>query len=597
MTVSERLTAFRKKMQEKAIDIMIVPTADPHHSEYLPEHFKTRVWLSGFTGSAGTLTITADDAALFTDGRYFIQAEHQLMGSGIELMRMRAAGVPTLEEYIEGKCHTGIRIGFDYSLVSQQEMEKWSKRWNEKGAEVVDSGDLFKELWADRPALPTAPVCILDHKIAGESVSAKLTRIREKMKEKGTTVHVISVLDEIAWTLNVRGEDVANTPVVLSYLAVRPGDALWFVDEGKVSPEVRRALSDEGVSIQPYDAIYDEVSRLAETETFLLDPSNTTARIYASLNGHTAVEEKDPVYFMKCIKNEREIEGLRHCHEQDGAAVTRFMYWLKTRADVREMTEMEASDKLASFREMQTDYIMPSFDTICAYGPNAAMMHYKATAESNAKLEPTGFLLIDSGGQYTDGTTDITRTFVLGALSEEQRQHFTAVLRSVIRLASARFLSGMQGKSLDVLARGPIWDLGIDYRCGTGHGVGFRLNVHEGPNSFRWHESASRGEEAAIVPGMVTTDEPGIYLEGNYGIRTENELLCRERETNEYGTFLEFETITYVPVDLDGVNPEAMSMDERAWLYVYHAEVKRRIMPYMQTDDERAWLEFATRAI
>lgn len=596
MTVPERLAAFRKKMQEKAIDIMIVPTADPHHSEYLAEYYKTRVWLSGFTGSAGTLVITGDDAVLFTDGRYFIQAEQQLAGSGIALMRMRTAGVPTLEEYVEGKCREGLRIGADFALLSQKMAREWQARWSAKGAELTDSGDLFDGLWADRPALGACQVSVMPDEIAGESVLSKLNRIREKMAEKQADAHIISMLDEIAWTLNVRGEDVANTPVVISYLIVRQSDALWFVDERKVGDEVRAALREAGVSVRPYGTVFAALSGMPYAR-FLLDPDHTTARACAALEGAGVVEAADPVVGMKCIRNAREIEGLRHCHEQDGAAVTRFMYWLKNVADLSTLTEISASEKLASFREMQPGYTMPSFDTICAYGPNAAMMHYKASESSNASVDAKGFLLIDSGGQYVDGTTDITRTFVMGQISDRQRQHFTAVLRAVIRLASARFLSGMSGKSLDVLARGPIWDLGIDYRCGTGHGVGFRLNVHEGPNSFRWHESPSRGEEAAIEPGMVTTDEPGIYLEGEYGIRTENELLCRVRETNEYGTFLEFETITMAPVDLDGVDPAAMSADERAWLNAYHAEVRQRIMPYMQTDKEREWLTSATRSI
>lgn len=596
MTTEKKLSVLRKKMQESDLDILVILTADPHNSEYLPDYYKTRAWLSGFTGSAGTLVITGDEAALFTDGRYFIQAEHQLAGSGIDLMRLRVPGVPTLEEYVRAKCHGKIRIGTDFALLSETQARRWNE-WTAAGAQLVDSGDLVGGIWTDRPSLPDHPVVRMDTDTAGESVHVRLNRIRREMERAGATVHVLSVLDEIAWTLNVRGEDVANTPVVISYLVVRPGDALWFVDERKVSPEIRTFLSQEGVEVLPYESVFEAVQEMAETETFLLDPDRTTARMYRAADRARIIEERNPVFGMKCIKNVRETEGLRHCHELDGAAVTRFMYWLKMEADKAHLTEMEASARLEAFRKMQPGYTMPSFDTICAYGPNAAMMHYKATEESNATLSESGFLLIDSGGQYLDGTTDITRTFALGPLSDRQRLHFTAVLRSVIRLASAVFLHGMQGKSLDILARGPIWDLGIDYRCGTGHGIGFRLNVHEGPNSFRWHQSPGRGEEAVIEPGMVTTDEPGIYLEGEYGIRTENELLCRVRETNEYGTFLEFETITCVPIDLDAVVPEQMSMAERKWLNDYHAEVCRRMMPYMQTDEERAWLKHATRAI
>ena len=590
VTIPERLSAFREEMRKKEIDIMLVLTADPHHSEYLSEHDKTRVWLSGFTGSAGTLVISEKEAVLFTDGRYFIQAEHQLKGSGISLMRMRVPGVPTLEEYVAERAENA-RIGVDFAMLDAKSGAEYSKLWK---TELVDSGDMF-DIWTDRPALPNSLATWMPVEIAGESVHEKLTRIRAKMQEASADAHVLSVLDDIAWTLNIRGNDIKNTPVTISYLYVDRQTALWFVDGGKVSEELAGRLLAEGVEIREYGDFFPFLEGYRRDARILVEMAKTSLKVTAALDGCELIDGANPSYLMKCIKNETEIRGLIRAHEQDGVAVTRFMYWLKHHEGP--LGEIEAEEKLEGFRKEQPEYLSPSFDTICAYGKNAAMMHYKAMPGVDAAIEKRGFLLIDSGGQYVSGTTDITRTFAMGPLSDVQRMHFTAVLRSVIRLASAHFLSGMAGKGLDVLARGPIWDLGIDYRCGTGHGVGFRLGVHEGPNSFRWHSSPLKMEETVIQPGMVTTDEPGIYLEEQYGIRTENELLCKVREENEYGTFLEFETVTYVPVDLDAVVPEQMSQEERNWLNQYHAEVYRRMLPHMADDNEKEWLKYATRAI
>ena len=588
MTVSERLNALRERMQEQGIAALVVPTADPHGSEYLSEHDQIRRYLSGFTGSAGTLVVHHKGAALFTDGRYFIQAQRQLAGSGIELMRMRCEGVPTLTEYL---CTMPGSVGVDFELISEAERRMFEDALSGAGLKLCDAGALAASVWQDRPGLPDGKAFALPERIAGRSRKEKLADIRAWMHRAGAKGHLVCVLDEIAWLLNIRGADIKNTPVVRSYLLVRDRDALWFVDPEKVPSAVQAELKEDQVELVPYEACRDTLEKASGP--ILAAPAKTNAALWQALP--SVAEGENPAFLLKCIKNETEIAHLRDCHERDGAALTRLMYWLKTSEEP--MTECSVQEKLLALRAEQKDFLGPSFDTICAYGENGAMMHYKATEESDARIERKGFLLIDSGGQYLDGTTDVTRTFAMGPLTQEEKKHFTAVLQAVINLASAKFLSGMAGKGLDILARGPIWRLGLDYRCGTGHGVGFLLCVHEGPNSFRWHESAARGEETVLVPGMVTTDEPGIYLEGRYGIRTENELVCIPLEKNEYGQFLGFETITYAPVDLDAVLAEELTTAQREWLNAYHETVRARLMPYMQGEKEQAWLVQATRAL
>ena len=597
MQVTKRLEAFRAKMAQENVCVAIVPTADSHASEYLADHFKARQWLCGFTGSAGTLVVARDEAALFADGRYFIQAERQLAGSGVALMRMGVAGVPTLEEYVKDLLEAGDTLGVDYSLVSAsfaRTLTDWAAK---RGAHLQDTGDWFDGLWADRPEMPSAKAFVLDVQYAGRSAKEKLCDIREAMRAAGAQAHVVNVLDDIAWTLNVRGGDVLYTPVVMSYLLIDGENATWFVDPAKVTDAVRGAMAEAGVAIRGYGEIEEALSQLAAGTSVLIDSGKMTARLCAALSHTKIIEGKNPAMRMKAIKNETELACLRRAHVKDGLAVTRLMYWLKKNAGRVPMSEISVSDKLLALRAEQEDFISPSFSTICAYRENAAMMHYSATTETDATIEPRDLLLIDSGGQYLDGTTDITRTFAMGEVTPEQKKHFTAVVCSVLNLAGAKFLHGCAGISLDILARGPIWDMGIDYRCGTGHGVGFLLSVHEGPNGFRWHVSEGRQENTVLEPGMVTTDEPGVYIEGSHGIRTENELVCREIECNEYGQFLGFETITCAPIDLDAVIPEQMTAKQRAQLNEYHAFVRNTLSPLMADEDGRAWLAHATREI
>lgn len=597
MQIIDRLRAVRARMEEENMAVVIVPTADSHASEYLADHFKTRQWLSGFTGSAGTLVVGREEAALFTDGRYFIQAERQIAGTGITLMRMGTAGVPSLEEYVCSLAKEGESCGVDFSVISSHFAADMSDMLAGREIALRDTGDWFETLWTDRPAMPTDSVYLLEKQYTGMSVSEKLAAIRGEMRKAGAAMHVMNVLDDIAWTLNVRGSDVHCTPVVMSYLLIGPESAIWFVDTKKVSEPVREALFAEGVYLREYGEITAALEAIEPGTSVMLDGRKLTANLCAALADTNIIQHENPAFRFKAIKNDVELDNLRAAHVKDGLAVTHLMYWLKQNAGKAPMDELSVTERLLHLREEQEHFISTSFDTICAYRANAAMMHYKATAESSAVIEASDLLLIDSGAQYLEGTTDITRTFAMGEVKREQKEHFTAVLCGMLNLQNAKFLHGVTGIGLDILARGPVWDLGIDYRCGTGHGVGYLLSVHEGPNAFRWYKSATRNEDTVLEAGMITTDEPGIYIEGSHGIRIENELACRKLEENEYGQFMGFEAITCAPIDLDAVIPEQMTKRQRAWLNAYHAFVLEKLEPLMKDEDERAWLRHATRAI
>ena len=597
MQIVDRLRAFRARMEEENMAVVIVPTADSHASEYLADHFKTRQWLSGFTGSAGTLVVGREEAALFTDGRYFIQAERQIAGTGITLMRMGTAGVPTVEQYVCSLAKAGESCGVDFSVISSHFAADMSDMLAGREIALRDTGDWFETLWTDRPAMPTDPVYLLEEKYTGMSVSAKLAAIREVMAKAGADMHVVNVLDDIAWTLNVRGSDVHCTPVVMSYLLIGREDAIWFVDTQKVSEPVREALFSEGVYLREYGEITAAMEAIEPGTSVMVDGRKLTANLCAALADTNIIQHENPAFRLKAIKNDVELDNLRAAHVKDGLAVTRLMYWLKQNAGKVPMDELSVTNKLLDLRKEQEHFISTSFDTICAYRENAAMMHYKATEDSSATIEAKDLLLIDSGAQYLEGTTDITRTFAMGEVDREQKEHFTAVLCGMLNLQNAKFLHGVTGIGLDILARGPMWNLGIDYRCGTGHGVGYLLSVHEGPNAFRWYKSPTRNEDTVMEAGMVTTDEPGIYIEGSHGIRIENELVCKKLEMNEYGQFMGFEAITCAPIDLDAVIPEQMTARQRGWLNAYHAFVLEKLEPLMANEDERAWLRHATRAI
>ena len=605
--IPERLTALREEMKRRSIDIYVVPTAhldaylvptsDFHESEYVGEHFKARKFITGFTGSAGTAVITLKEAGLWTDGRYFVQAEKQLEGSTVTLYRMAEEGVPAVEEFVKDKLPQGGCIGFDGRTVNGAWGEKFVAIAEEKKGSLFVGEDLINLIWTDRPELSKAPLFILEEKYSGKSTAEKIKDVRAKMAEEGADVHILTSLCDIAWLLNIRGGDIQSVPVVLSYLVLTRDQCIWFLQEEVVDDTIRAYLKENHIETRPYDDIYTYVPTIPESAVVLMNKSSVNYRICSELNKNIQVINKpNPTELMKAVKNPVEVDNTRLAHVKDGVAVTKFMYWLKTNIGKIPMTEISASDYLEARRREQENFIDLSFTTISAYGANAAMMHYSATPESNTKLKPEGFLLVDSGGHYYEGTTDITRTFVLGPISDEMKQHFTAVCRSNMKLANAKFLYGACGLNLDILARGPLWDMGIDYKCGTGHGVGYILNVHEGPNGFRWKIVPERHDSGVLEEGMITTDEPGVYLEGKYGIRTENELVCHKAEKNEYGQFMEFENITYAPIDLDGIDPEQMSPHEKQMLNDYHKKVYEVLSPYM-TEEENEWLKKYTRAI
>lgn len=593
--IQERLQLLREAMKAADIDCYLIPTSDYHDSEYVSGFFMVRKYFSGFTGSAGTLVVTADEAALFTDGRYFIQAGEELSGTSVRLMKMGEPGVPTLKEYIDSVLSEGQTLGFDGRVVRADEAESFEEILCKKQGRILWDRDLAEDIWKDRPPLPDHPVWILEECYSGQSTAEKLRRVRERMKEDGADVHILTSLDDIAWLLNLRGSDVDYCPVFLSYAVIRMDQVLLFA--GKAwSDEIRSYLEANGVELRPYQDFYDYAAAIRE-EKVLICRARINYRLHRILGEHVEVLDRpNPTAMMKAVKNSVETENLRKSHLKDGVAVTHFMYWLKNKVGKIPMTEVSAAEYLEQLRRKAEGFIEPSFETISAYGANGAIIHYSAKPEDCAQIKPYGLLMVDSGGHYREGSTDITRTFVLGEVTEEMKRHFTLVLRAMLRLKNTRFLYGCRGVNLDIRAREVLWEQGMDYKHGTGHGVGYLLNVHEGPNSFRWKLMPDHQDNAVLEEGMVTTDEPGIYIEGSHGIRIENELLCRKGEKNEYGQFMYFEDLTCVPIDLDGVEVSLLDETERKWLNEYHKEVYQRLEPYF-TGKELAWLKEATRCI
>lgn len=595
--IQERLKSLRDEMRKRNIDYYIVPTSDFHESEYVGEYFKARKWITGFTGSAGTAVIGMDEAGLWTDGRYFIQAENQLKGSGVTLFKMAQEGVPTINEYLEKNLKNGGVIGFDGRVVNTRLAENFKEIADKKSGSLYTSEDLIDLIWNDRPLLPTSKAWILTEKFSGESVTSKLDRIRKEMKECGANTHIMTCLFDIEWTFNLRGGDIEHVPVNLCFALIDEKNASYYINEADLDDKVKAYLKDNGITLRPYEAIYDDVKNIPASAKVLLNKAQVNSRITDLLpKSVTIIDKANPAELMKSCKNEVELQNLIKAHIKDAVAMTKFMYWLKTNVGHIEMTEVTAQDYLANLRAEQEGFIDLSFGTISAYGPNAAMMHYSAIPDNCAVLKPEGMLLVDSGGHYYEGSTDITRTFALGPVSDIEKKHFTAVLRANMNLSHARFLYGCSGLNLDILARGPIWDMDLDYQCGTGHGVGYLLNIHEGPNGFRWKIVPERKDSGILEEGMCTTDEPGIYLEGQYGIRLENELICRKGAKNEYGQFMYFEDMTYVPFDLDLVDEKYLNAIDKERLNEYHKKVYETISPYL-TDDEKNWLKTYTRQI
>lgn len=595
MNVPERIKKLRELMDKNGIDMYIVPTADFHQSEYVGEHFKARSFITGFTGSAGTAVIAKDEAGLWTDGRYFLQATEQLKDSTVELRKMGNPGVPTIEEYIAASLPKGGTLGFDGRVIAMGDGQAYEELAAAKGGSIKYDCDLVNDIWEDRPVLSEEPVFALDVKYAGETVAAKLERVRKAMKESGADVHVITSLDDVCWLLNIRGNDIEFFPLVLSYAIVTMDKVDLFVDERKLSGDIKAELGKDGVVLHPYNDVYEAIKVFGASNTILVDPVRMNYALYNNINEAVKkVEKQNPTVLFKAMKNKVEIENIKKAQIKDGIAHTKFMYWLKKNVGKETITEMSASDKLDELRAEQGGFIRPSFAPISAFGEHAAIVHYESEPETNVELKEGSLYLSDTGAGFYEGSTDITRTMAFGEIPQIMKDHFTATVQSNLHLAHARFLYGCTGMNLDILARAPYWNQNLNYNHGTGHGVGYLMNIHEAAAGFRWQYRAN--EVHPLEEGMIITDEPGIYIEGSHGVRIENELLVCKGESNEYGQFMYMEAITFVPMDLDAINPDIMSVEEKQWLNDYHKDVYEKISPYLD-GEEKEWLKEYTREI
>lgn len=591
MKVTEKIAVLRNLMQQDGIDYYYIPTNDFHGSEYVADYFKCREYMSGFTGSAGSLLVSATEAGLWTDGRYFLQAEAQLAGSGITLYRMGESGVPKIFEYIAQHIQPGQCLGFDGRMVDAFYAMQLKKIVESKGARLVTEFDLVGAVWYDRPWLEAKPAYSLSTQYTGVERGEKLDAICKWLDTRKADMLVITALDDIAWALNIRGEDIHCCPVVLGYLVIKPLERILFANKSAFSTRLRQELARDSVLLREYDEIYDYLAAVPAGSRVVMDMHVANYQLVKSVPQNSKiVNAVCPTKMMKAVKNPAEIAGEKIAHIKDGVALVRFMYWLKQNIQKIPLTERLAAAQLEAFRGSVGDYMGPSFDPIAAYGPHGAIVHYSATEETDARILTEGFLLLDTGGHYLQGTTDVTRTILLGQeATPEEKKYYTAVLCGNLRLAAAKFKKGCSGVALDILARQPLWDMGCDFNHGTGHGVGCLLNVHEGPNAIRYRIVAQPDGNVELQPGMITSDEPGVYLEGKFGIRLENLLLCVEKEQNEFGQFLGFEALTLAPFERDAIDPSQMTQQDKQLLNEYHEKVYDTISPYLDRN-EAEWL-------
>lgn len=587
-TVKERIHALRMTFLPNYVSAFIIPSTDPHLSEYVAPHWKSREWISGFTGSAGTVVVLRDKAGLWTDSRYFLQAAEQLEGSGITLYKEMLPETPSMTDFLCQNLKPGEPVSIDGRMFSVEQVEQMKKELIERNHQVDLLGDLLSSIWSDRPAMPDAPAFVYEMKYAGKSCGEKVAAIRSELKKKGIHALFLSALDEIAWTLNLRGSDVHCNPVIVSYLLITQDEVVYFISPEKVTPEVDAYLKGQSVSLRNYDDVETYLKTFAG-KNLLIDPKKTNYAIYAAIHPQCVViRGESPVALLKAIRNEQEIAGIHAAMQRDGVALVKFLKWLEESVSSGKETELSIDQKLHEFRVAQPLYMGESFDTIAGYKEHGAIVHYSATPESNATLRSEGFLLLDSGAQYLDGTTDITRTIALGKLTEEEKTDYTLILKGHIALAMAKFPVGTRGAQLDVLAHLPLWKHGMNFLHGTGHGVGHFLSVHEGPQSIRMNENP-----VVLQPGMVTSNEPGVYKAGSHGIRTENlTLVCKDQE-GMYGEYLKFETITLCPICKKGIIKELLTTEEVDWLNNYHQTVYEKLSPDL-SKGEREWLKGAT---
>ena len=590
-SIKERMHALRMTFPPNYIKAFIIPSTDPHLSEYVAPHWMSREWISGFTGSAGTVVVLMNEAGLWTDSRYFLQAAKELEGSGITLYKEMLPETPSITKYLSQKLKPGESVSIDGKMFSVQQVEQMKEELAAYSLQVDLFGDPLKRIWRDRPSIPNSPAFVYDIEYAGKSCEEKVAAIRAELTKKGAYALFLSALDEIAWTLNLRGNDVHCNPVVVSYLLITQDDVIYFISPEKVTKEVNEYLKEQHVKLKNYD----EVETYLNTFTgrnILIDPKKTNFAIYSAINPKcNIIRGESPVALLKAIRNEQEIAGIHAAMQRDGVALVKFLKWLEEAVPSGKETELSVDRKLHEFRAAQPLYMGESFDTIAGYKEHGAIVHYSATPESDVPLQPKGFLLLDSGAQYLDGTTDITRTIALGELTEEEKTDYTLILKGHIALAMAKFPVGTRGAQLDVLARMPIWKYGMNFLHGTGHGVGHFLSVHEGPQSIRMNENP-----VVLQPGMVTSNEPGVYKAGSHGIRTENlTLVCKDKE-GMFGDYLKFETITLCPICKKGIVKEMLTNEEIEWLNNYHQIVYEKLSPNLN-EGEKVWLQEATASI
>ena len=594
MSVVERLEQLRKLMKENSIDAFIIPSSDPHQSEYVATRWKSRAWISGFTGSAGTVVVTADKAGLWTDGRYFLQAEEQLKGSTIELFKMGLPETVDYQTWINSQLSEGQVVSFDPAVLSIAQVDGLKSAFKKKKIKVVSSSDLIDEIWTDRPAFPDGKAVLQSVEFSGMDRTEKFAALREKMKEEGVTHHLFASLDDIAWIFNIRGTDVTYNPVVMSYAVVAKDEVVLFINANKVEGEVRAELEKDGVTVKDYTEVANYLSALPETSAVFIDTSRSSQNLLDAVKQDKVkiVRGTNMSQIMKAIKNDVEIKGMKKAHIVDGIAMVKFLHWLDNTIGKEEITEISASDKLEDFRKEGENFRGLSFDTISGYNEHGAIIHYSATPETSFTLKPEGFLLVDSGGQYLDGTTDITRTIVLGDVTDRMKRDFTLVLKGHIKLSMTKFPQGFTtGAHIDAFARDALWQHGLNYNHGTGHGVGAYLGVHEGPMGIspRWNDTK-------LVSGMIMSNEPGYYQSGEYGIRIENLVLVVPVEETEWGQFLTFENVTICPIDTRAVDVSLLTQEERDWLNSYHEEVYEKLSP-MLDDGVKSWLRKMTEKI
>ena len=590
-TINNRIAALRAHIAQEQIQAFIIPSTDPHLSEYVAPHWQSREWISGFTGSAGTVDVTAKDAGLWTDSRYFLQAARQLEGTCITLYKEMLPETPNIPEFLSAHLQEGDCVGIDGKMFSAEEVEHLQKELKKSGIRIKSIADPMQLLWTDRPAMPLAPAFVYDTKYAGMSFTEKLPAVRQAMEAAGADSLLLSALDEIAWLLNIRGNDVHCNPVVVSYLLIEKDKVNYFVQPQKVTPELAEYFSANGISVHPYEEIGDYLNSF-NAHSILMNPAKTNYAIYSAIRpGCLIINGASPVALLKAIRNKQEIAGIHAAMQRDGVALVKFLKWLDEAVPAGKETEISVDKKLHTFRAAQPLYMGESFDTIAGYKEHGAIVHYEATPETDVTLKPEGFLLLDSGAQYLDGTTDITRTIALGPLTEEEKTDYTLILKGHIALAMAVFPEGTRGAQLDVLARMPIWKERMNYLHGTGHGVGHFLNVHEGPQSIRMNENP-----VALQPSMVTSNEPGVYKAGSHGIRTENLVLTVPAGEGMFGKYLKFETLTLCPICRKGIIKELLTAEEIGWLNDYHRTVYEKLSPDLN-NDEKEWLKEACKAV